>query len=311
MPFSLSFKDYVQFKLKSGETVVGLSKSCDVFSIVMPECVKGEFCNEELFDAFRELDELKRRCNMPVTTLLELQERADRSEEPSELLSFLINLDENYAILKQFRVYTALIAWEMESLNNQLNIRFKMRTNQQLTPEEKKAYVELDMRDFNELLRFIYVWDLQHSFVPRYHSIVQVDSFRKIFVEDEEFRKKLSSAELEPNGAWNNDCYMKNLEYYFLVKDAFYKNWAEIKQACEKMQEHWRILTDNIDKLNTMANYKHIHRTDYDDKSRAPIDTAYDKEFVDEDYQRRFTEYKNECRARKDYKSADYYYEGR
>lgn len=299
MVFHFTFDNDEIYVSEKGEVEQGLSKKSKVFDILCPEVHKGIACNYELFSTLRQLDNLKQRCAIPFDTFWELKALDDDPKTYSRLTTKLVRLDVSYVMLRQFAILCELIDFEMEKLNKQLNIRFKMFAGEQLTQEEKLTYIPFEIEDLNELARFISLWDIGRAFKPRYDQLIVRNQFKNEFHEGIYFGKLMRSPELEGDDYEDDGNYAENFKYFYLVKAQYNRDLEKVKETCELINKHWEILEANINRLNELEDYTPTADYQYNDGIRSPIDCAWEREFIDEDYAKQLEKYNRECMAQK------------
>ncbi len=262
-----------------------IAKQEDIFKILMSEREKARISTEATRDSFEVLDEIKKKEKTILPTTIETLDEYYRTKGANKLLEYILVADELYIICNQFLSFATVTHEEMEKLNRQISIRFKMYMDYPLTQREKDEYIPFEMQDLNEMLRYIYVWDIDHALMPRMRWM----DGTKLF--DSNFGKEgvMELCEKEGHGG-----YVRSVREKF--KEA-------TKQATDWMNntffKHWEILAYNMEQLNTVMEYTPIHSCDYDDGSRAPIGYPEDKQYYGKCYGEMAEEYRNKIRKQR------------
>lgn len=254
------------------------SERDQVLKVLMTEREKARMEAESVKDSFEILDALKRIYKVKISSTVEALEEYERLGAPEGVLKRILNAEEYYILLNQTLLLATITHEEMVNLNKQICIRFKMYLGQTLTKEEQSAYIQYSMQDLNEMLRYIYVWDIDHGLQARIKSLTNAAPYDRVTLQPEAMH------------AFAINGY---LPYFERVRDLYFtasKDLAYFAQVT--FFKHFDILKKNMDSLNEVMHYEPIHSYDYDDGARDPIGYSVDKEYYNQFYNEMVAKYK-------------------
>ncbi len=255
------------------------SERDQILKVLMTEREKARLEADSVKDSFEVLDALKRIYKVKIPSTIEALEEFERCGSPQGMLKSILKAEEYYILLNQTLLLATITHEEMLNLNKQICIRFKMHLGQELTQEERNEYIQYDMQDLNEMLRYIYVWDIDHGLASRIKELSNIAQYDNKLLEP----KVLNSFAI--NGY---------LPYFERVRDLYF-NSAKDLQIFTKQTffKHFDILKKNMDGLNEVMGYKPIYNYDYDDGARDPIGYSVDKEYYNIFYNEMVAKYKH------------------
>ncbi len=254
------------------------SEKGQILRVLMTEKEKLRLEADSVKDSFEILDSLKRMYKVKITSTVEALEEYERRGSIDDVLSKVLAAEEYYILLNQTLLLATITHEEMVKLNKQICIRFKMYLGQTLTNEEQKAYIPYSMQDLNEMLRYIYVWDIDHGLEARIKGLTNISYYDN----------KLMQPEILNLFAVND-----YLLYFERVRDLYYNASKDLTSfAKDTFYKHFDILKKNMDSLNEVMNYKPIHSYNFDDGARDPIGYSVDDDHYSRFYNEMINKYK-------------------
>lgn len=236
----------------------------DILKIVYSEKKRIYGQRDSFARSLRKLDELKIKTNAPVSSSAELWNKkvGDLLDGKSGLNS-IIRLENAYIKVNQYIDFAKGTVDELYSVGAQLLVLLRKYRNEELLPDEKAISLPIDIKDCNEMMRYITVWDI-HDFIMKPEEKYLND---KVILK--EFENPLLMYTLDEMGY---STYVNALikEYKSKLKEA-----DEMKLKTIQVDDQ---ILDNLQYMNKVAQYKANVPYNLHDGSRAPIGCENEKE---------------------------------
>ena len=233
------------------------AKLDDILKILNSENSRIEGHKNSFQSSIERLDVLKVNNKSPITTSAELWDRrvGDLLKGKSGLGS-IIRLENAYIKANQYIDFANGTTDELYRLGAQLLVLFRKYNHQELLPDEKQISLPVDLRDCNEIFRYITVWDL-NDFVYKREEKYLKDKAVLLEFNDPLLRYSLDE--------------MGFSEYVDALIAEYNAKLAEADKAYHECEEACKKIVDNIDFVNKLANFVPSVPYNFHDGSRAPV----------------------------------------
>jgi len=249
-----------------------------ILKVLMTERDKARLEVDSIKESFKNLDSLKRICDVKISSTVEAIDEQERNGSPEGALKQILNAEEHYILLNQTLLLAKITHEEMESLNKQICIKHKMHLGQELTQKEREEYIPYDIQDLNEMLRYIYVWDIDHGLQARINGLTNVERYDSMFTDPAMLSLFASEG---------------YLPYFERVRKLYLSVAKELADFADNtFFRNFEVLKNNMDILNKAMGYEPIYAYNIDDGSRDPIGYSVDKEYYNMFYKEMVAEYK-------------------